>query len=59
MIQIEDLKVQLRELQGKLNGIGESLNIPKLTEELQTLNEQQHKADFWDDVKNASAESKN
>ena len=41
MIQIEDLKVQLRELQGKLNGIGESLNIPKLTEELQTLNEQQ------------------
>ncbi len=53
MIQIEDLKVQLRELQGKLNGIGESLNIPKLTEELQTLNEQQHKADFWDDVKNA------
>ena len=53
MIQIDELKINIKELQGKLNGIGESLNIPKLQDELQALNEQQHKADFWDDVKNA------
>ncbi|MCH5151655.1 MAG: peptide chain release factor 2 [Clostridiales bacterium] len=53
MIQIEELKLNIRELQNKLNGIGESLNIPKLQDELQSLNEQQHKPDFWDDVKNA------
>ena len=53
MIQIEELKLNIRELQVKLTGIGESLNIPKLQEELQALNEQQHKSDFWDDVKNA------
>ncbi|MGN1067018.1 MAG: peptide chain release factor 2, partial [Candidatus Fimimonas sp.] len=53
MIQVEELKQKVKELQGKLNGIGESMNIPKLTEELQELTAQQHKADFWDDVKNA------
>lgn len=53
MIQVEDLKQNIKSLQSKLNGIGESLNIPKLQEELQSLVEQQHKADFWDDVKNA------
>ena len=57
MIQVEDLKQNVKELQSKLNGIGESLNIPKLTEELQGLNEQQHRADFWDDVKNAQTVS--
>ena len=39
--------------QGKLSGIENSLDIPKLTEELASLNEQQHKPDFWDDVKTA------
>lgn len=57
MIQIEDLKTTVKQLSQKLNGIGESLNIPKLTEELQTLTEQQHQANFWDDVKNATAVS--
>ncbi len=53
MIQIDELKLNIKDLKQKLNGIGESLNIPKLTEELDSLNEQQHKADFWEDVKNA------
>lgn len=53
MIQIEELKLSIKSLQSKLNGIGESLNIPKLTEELSALNEQQHATDFWNDVKNA------
>ncbi|MCM1194757.1 MAG: peptide chain release factor 2 [Firmicutes bacterium] len=53
MIQIDELKQNIRELADKLKGIGDSLNIPKLTEELASLNEEQHKTDFWDDVKNA------
>ncbi len=53
MIQIEELKLTIKALQFKLNGIGESLNVPKLTEELNALNEQQHAPDFWNDVKNA------
>ena len=53
MIQIEELKQNIRDLTAKLKGIGDSLNIPKLQEELQALVEQQHKPDFWDDVKNA------
>ena len=53
MIQIEELKMNIRDLSSKLKGIGDSLNVPKLQEELQVLNEQQHKPDFWDDVKNA------
>ena len=53
MIQIEELKLNIRDLSGKLKGIGDSLNIPKLQEELETLVKEQHKADFWDDVKNA------
>ena len=53
MIQIEELKLNIRELQTKLKGIGDSINVPKLQQELQTLVEQQHKPDFWDDVKNA------
>ena len=57
MIQVEELKLNIKELQGKLAGIGESLNIPKLQQELQGLVEQQHKPDFWDDVKNAQAVS--
>ena len=57
MIQIEELKLNIKELQTKLSGIGESLNVPKLQEELQALNEQQHKPDFWEDVKNAQAVS--
>ena len=53
MIQVEELKLNIKELQSKLAGIGESLNLPKLQEELQTLVEQQHQPDFWEDVKNA------
>ena len=53
MIQIEDVKQQLKALQSKLNGVGESLDLPKMKEELQTLTEQQHSPDFWNDVKNA------
>ncbi len=57
MIQIEDLKNTIKELNKKLAGIGESLNIPQLTEELQTLTAEQHQAGFWDDVKHATAVS--
>ena len=53
MIQIEELKQTVREMQSKLNGIGDSLNIPKLTEELTQLNQKQHSPNFWDDVKTA------
>lgn len=53
MIQIEELKQNVKDLQNKLGGIGESMNIPNLTSELQNLTAEQHKADFWDDVKNA------
>ena len=53
MIQIDELKLNIKELQSKMNGIGESLNIPKLREELASLAEQQHRTDFWEDVRNA------
>ena len=53
MIQIDELKQNIKSLSAKLAGIGESLNLPKLQAELQTLVDQQHKPDFWDDVKNA------
>ena len=53
MVQIEELKLNIRDLSSKLKGIGDSLNLPKLQEELAELNLQQHKPDFWDDVKNA------
>ena len=53
MIQIEELKLNIKDLSSKLKGIGDSLNIPKLQEELSELVVQQHKPDFWDDVKNA------
>lgn len=57
MIQIEELKLNIKDLQSKLDGVEKALNIPKLNEELQLLNQQQHKADFWDDVKNAQTVS--
>ncbi len=53
MIQVDELKLNIKELNSKLSGIGENLNIPKLQAELEELNAQQHKADFWQDVKNA------
>ncbi|MCM1359033.1 MAG: peptide chain release factor 2, partial [Corallococcus sp.] len=53
MIQIEDLKTTVKALDLQLKGIGDSLNIPKLTAELDELNQKQHKPDFWDDVKTA------
>ena len=53
MIQIEELKLNIKDLNSKLKGIGDSLNVPKLQEELETLVQEQHKPDFWDDVKNA------
>jgi len=53
MIQSEDLKLNIKDLQSKLAGIEQSLDLPKLTAELAELTEQQHKPDFWDDVKTA------
>ncbi|MCM1360263.1 MAG: PCRF domain-containing protein, partial [Corallococcus sp.] len=53
MIQIEDLKLNIKQLTSKLRGIGESLNLPKLQAELAELTEEQHKTEFWDDVKKA------
>ena len=57
MIQIEELKQNIKVLQGKLAGVESGLNIPKLTEELAALTAEQHRADFWDDVKNAQTVS--
>ena len=53
MILVEELKNNVKNLQSKLGGIENSFDIPKLTQELASLNEQQHAADFWNDVKNA------
>ena len=53
MIQTEDLKLNIKSLQSKMKGIEQSLDLPSLTQELQRLTEEQHRADFWDDVKNA------
>ena len=53
MIQIEELKQNIKQLQGKLKGIGDSLNIPALMQELDQLNQEQHQPDFWDNPKNA------
>lgn len=53
MIQIEELKQNIKQLQGKLKGIGDSLNIPALMQELEQLNQEQHQPDFWDNPKNA------
>lgn len=53
MIQIEDLKLNIRDLQLKLDGIEKSLDLPKLTEELADLTAKQHSPEFWDDVKSA------
>ena len=53
MIQIDELKQNIRDMSDKLRGVGDSLDLPKLTAELAELNDQQHKSDFWDDVKNA------
>ncbi len=53
MILIEELKNNAKALQGKLNGIENSFDLPKLKEELAELNKQQHDPNFWDDVKNA------
>ena len=53
MIQLDELKQNIKDLQAKLTGIGESLNIPKLQEELSSLVGKQHQPNFWDDVKTA------
>ena len=53
MILVEELRNNVKNLQSKLGGIENSFDIPKLTQELASLNEQQHAADFWNDVKNA------
>ena len=53
MIQIDELKQDIKELRFKLDGIGESLNLPKLTEEKERLTAEQHHPDFWNDVKRA------
>ena len=45
--------MNIKDLSSKLKGIGDSLNLPKLQEELDSLVKEQHKPDFWDDVKNA------
>ena len=54
MIQVDELKQNIKDLTSKLSGVGESLNIPKLEQELAALNAEQHKSDFWNDVKTRS-----
>ncbi|MBR2974355.1 MAG: PCRF domain-containing protein, partial [Clostridia bacterium] len=53
MIQIIDLQKDVKEMQQKLAGIGQSLNLPKLQAELDELTAKQHQPDFWDNVKEA------
>lgn len=53
MIQIIDLQKDVKEMQQKIAGIGQSLNLPKLQAELDELTAKQHQPDFWDNVKEA------
>ncbi|MEG1705932.1 MAG: peptide chain release factor 2 [Clostridia bacterium] len=53
MLSIDELKVEVEELQLKLKGIGESLDLPTLNAELTKLNEEQHQENFWQDVSRA------
>ncbi len=53
MIQIIDLQKDVKEMQQKIAGIGQSLNLPKLKAELDELTAKQHQPDFWDNVKEA------
>ena len=53
MIQIIDLQKDVKEMQQKIAGIGQSLNLPKLQAELEELTAKQHQPDFWDNVKEA------
>lgn len=55
MIQIEDVKQNIKQVSQKLGGIADGLNVEKLQKELQQLIEQQHQVDFWNDVKNAQS----
>ncbi|MCM1042608.1 MAG: peptide chain release factor 2 [Corallococcus sp.] len=57
MIVTEDIVKDLKDMRQKLNGIGESLDLPKLSQELAALTEEQHKPNFWDDVKTAQSVS--
>ena len=53
MIQIDELKRDLKELSGKLGGIAESLDVESLKGELDQLNSQMHAEGFWNDVQKA------
>ena len=53
MIQIDELKRDLKELSGKLGGIAESLDVESLKGELEQLNSQMHAEGFWNDVQKA------
>lgn len=53
MIQIIDLQKDVKEMQQKIAGIGQSLNLPKLQAELEELTAKQHQPNFWDNVKEA------
>ena len=53
MIQIDEIKRDLKDLSAKLAGIKESLDVDALKAELKDLNEQMNADGFWNDVQKA------
>lgn len=54
MLEFEEICKKLQQMRTKLLELGESLNIFKLEEDLQKLEEQTTKPEFWNDSKNSS-----
>lgn len=54
MLEFEEICKKLQQMKTKLLELGESLNIFKLEEDLQKLEEQTTKPGFWNDSKNSS-----
>ncbi len=54
MLELEENKRKLIEMQDKLNSICEALNIEKLKNEVKSLEEQTTKEGFWEDMQNSS-----
>ena len=53
MIQVDEIKRDLKDLSAKLAGIKESLDVDSLNAELKDLNEQMNAENFWNDVQKA------
>lgn len=53
MIQVDEIKRDLKDLSAKLAGIKESLDVDSLNAELKDLSEQMNAENFWNDVQKA------